>query len=218
MLTLLSILGQVLFICLYLSIYLNYHSLLIAILIILIIFTSVWWVYEYFSDNRHSFVVFTLFMGTELLIFLTVLVVTLWSKESDSFGLGHWTGYPLVLTFLLVSSTLLLSYCYFARGAWYVKTFKVIVVSPVILFVLVQFIELYVRVQANSGDSFFTSSCFTLLGVHFFHLIIGLIFLILCYNLDDKFMVSKPFFGYNTVFYWHIIGFAWCMVYYAVYF
>ena len=130
------------------------------------------------------FLVFLLFLVSEGLLFVSFFWTSFHSSSSPSLGIWPGEGFyvpdPCELTF---ANTLLLSNAAISLGCAFI--IKEIYSSSIILFSLISFIlawtfiSLQIKEFRNMGfsinDSVYSSVFFFLTGLHFFHVVVGII-------------------------------------------
>ena len=169
-----------------------------------------------------------LFIASEIMFFFSIFWAFLCFKFNPSvfvwcsfppYGINliKLDCFPLLNTVFLVYSGcfLTLSLDFLKRGGLLVKDaliYLFITIILGILFVMVQFIE-YTESVFSFNDSCYGSVFFLLTGFHGFHVIIGLIFLFVCfvrmyiqykeyYKLNFKFKLDRKFNAWKSIILW----------------
>merc|ERR1712087_344955 len=182
------------------------------------------------------FLVFFLFLGSEALLFVSFFWASFHSLSSPSLGIWPGEGFyipdPCELTF---ANTLLLSNAAVSLGGAFVSL--EISCSFLIFFSLFSFILAWTffsfqiiefRIMGLSiNDSFYSCIFFFLTGLHFFHLVLGLLLISLFYwgsSFPSKrfFILSLRSSGihlfYNLqFFYWHFVEVLWLFIFLVLY-
>jgi len=183
------------------------------------------------------FIVFFLFIISEALLFISFFWSCFHSLSSPTFcifpGESLYVPDPCELTF---SNTLLLSNAAVSLGAGFISL--ELSVSGHLFFSLVSFIlaSLFISLQIKEfrllalhlNDSIFGSSFYFLTGLHFFHLVVGLILLSLVFwNCSFSYKndlllhkrISELHLMYNLIiFYWHFLEILWLFIFLVLYF
>merc|ERR1739840_5224 len=178
------------------------------------------------------FLVFFLFLASEALLFVSFFWVSFHSLSSPT--LGTWAGEgfylpdPFELTF---ANTLLLSNAAVSLGGAFVSleiSSQFLIFFSLFSFILVwTFISLQIKefqiMGLSINDSVYSSVFFFLTGLHFFHLLIGLLLLGLFFwscsfpykiLLFVNLRVSEVIlFSVFLFFYWHFVEILWIFIF-----
>merc|ERR1712196_409072 len=182
------------------------------------------------------FLVFFLFVASEALLFISFFWASLHSLSSPTLGVwpaeGFYVPDPCELTF---ANTLLLSNAAVSLGGAFISL--EISSSFLIFFSLFSFILAWIFVSLqikefrimglSINDSVYSCLFFFLTGLHFFHLLLGLLLLSLFFW-DCSFSVKKMRFVnlrvsevhlfYNLqLFYWHFLEILWLFIFLVLY-
>merc|ERR1711967_59405 len=180
------------------------------------------------------FLLFLLFLFSEALLFMSFFWASFHSLSSPSFG--GWTGFycpdPCELTF---ANTLLLSNAAVSLGGAFVSleiSSSFLIFFSLFSFLLAcTFISLQIKefriMGLSINDSLYSSVFFFLTGLHFFHLLFGLLLLSLFFwgcgfpVKIFKFVslrVSETHLFYNLqFFYWHFLEILWLFIFLVFY-
>merc|ERR1712151_989040 len=183
------------------------------------------------------FLVFFLFLASEGLLFVSFFWASFHSLSSPS--LGIWTGEgfyvpdPCELTF---ANTLLLSNAAVSLGGAFVSleiSSSFLILFSLLSFILAwTFISLQIKEFRISSllinDSVYGSLFFFLTGLHFFHLLLGLLLLgLLFWGCSfrckifrfNNLRVSEVHLFYNLqLFYWHFLEILWLLISHVLYY
>nr|QWV61010.1 cytochrome c oxidase subunit 3 [Euryhaliotrema johni] len=157
---------------------------------------------------------FWYFILSEVIAFSSLLVGCLWFEEDNMEHLSHHLEIPLFGSFLLIGSSLTITAYHHTMGysSDVFHLFATILLG--IAFVLLQFIE-FSYCGVDLITSVYHACCFCTVGLHFTHVLIGLLLLIVL------FCVGETVFGYYyatlMVWYWHFVDYIWLLVYTVVY-
>merc|ERR1712187_930950 len=176
------------------------------------------------------FFVFFLFLASEALLFISFFWASFHSLSSPS--LGIWTGEgfyvpdPCELTF---ANTLLLSNAVISLEI----SSSFLILFSLLSFILAwTFISLQIKEFRISSllinDSVYGCLFFFLTGLHFFHLLLGLLLLGLFFwgcsfqskiNFFINLRVSEVHLFYNLqLFYWHFLEILWLLIFHVLYY
>merc|ERR1711935_858171 len=182
------------------------------------------------------FFVFLLFVVSEALLFVSFFWASFHSLSSPTLGIWPGEGFylpdPCELTF---ANTLLLSNAAVSLGGSFVSL--EISSQLLIFFSLFSFIQAWTfislqikefRIMGLSiNDSVYSSLFFFLTGLHFFHLLLGLLLLSLffwgcsfCVKISINLLlgVSEIHLFYNLqIFYWHFVEVLWLFIFLFLY-
>merc|ERR1711861_27420 len=182
------------------------------------------------------FLVFFLFIASEALLFLSFFWASLHSLSSPTLGVwpaeGFYVPDPCELTF---ANTLLLSNAAVSLGGAFVSlevSSSFLIFFSLFSFILAwTFISLQIKefriMGLSINDSVYSCLFFFLTGLHFFHLLLGLLLLSLFFwgcSFSVKKMrfvnlrVSEVHLFYNLqLFYWHFLEFLWLFIFLVLY-
>merc|ERR1712079_440226 len=182
------------------------------------------------------FIVFLLFLISEGLLFVSFFWTSFHSLSSPSFicfgAEGFFVPDPCQLTF---ANTLLLSNAAVSLGGAFISL--EISLSSLIFFSLFSFILAWTFISLqikefwimglSINDSVFGGVFFFLTGLHFFHLVVGLLLLSLffwCCSFSSKIVTFKSLrisevnlFYSLQIFYWHFVEVLWLFIFITLY-
>nr|AKC58415.1 cytochrome c oxidase subunit 3 [Eurytrema pancreaticum] len=157
---------------------------------------------------------FCLFVGTEFIVFFTLLVTVAWYNTPEVTKLSHYGGFPAINTVVLLSSSITASAFHHsfgtARGFFWLK----ITLMLGFVFIVLQYFE-WRQCCLNLVDSNYASAALCLIGMHFIHVLAGftaLTYIYLWYDRFDSFHYPEL-----VVWYWHFVDYVWLLVYLFVY-
>nr|UEC44185.1 cytochrome c oxidase subunit III [Taenia tianguangfui] len=183
---------------------------LICVLLVILLF-----VHEGFSINgNHYESAFWLFVFSEIMVFGSFLICCLffdsWSYESLSSSLEI----PFVGCFVLLGSSITITGFHHLLGWKYCDFFLLLTIILGLGFVGLQILEIN-DIDINMFDSSFYASSFCTVGLHFSHVLLGVI------GLTTLLIVgSKTLGSYSCTvltWYWHFVDYIWLLVYTIVY-
>merc|ERR1712109_57755 len=182
------------------------------------------------------FLVFLLFIASEALLFVSFFWASFHSLSSPTLGIWSGEGFylpdPCELTF---ANTLLLSNAAVSLGGAFVSleiSSQFLIFFSLFSFILAwTFISLQIKefriMGLSINDSVYSCLFFFLTGLHFFHLLFGLLLLSLFFwgcSFSVKKMrfvnlrVSEVHLFYNLqLFYWHFLEFLWLFIFQVFY-
>jgi cytochrome c oxidase subunit 3 len=211
-------------------------------LILLVSILAIWWrdvIRESTYQGNHTLIVqrglkigFILFLATEVMFFSGFFWAFFHSSLSPSIFLGSvWPpvnvvvlspwGVPMLNTAILLLSGLSITWAHFsiidgdfvsARNAF------VFTLSLAVLFTLLQVGE-YFNAPFNLSDSIYGTIFFSLTGLHGFHVIIGTIFISVCFFRFLMFhFTTTHHVGFELAsWYWHFVDIVWLFLYVFIY-
>merc|ERR1711971_1278035 len=182
------------------------------------------------------FLIFFLFLSSEVLLFVSFFWAAFHSFSSPTLGVWPGEGFYIPdLCELTFANTLLLSNAAVSLGGAFVSleiSCSFLIFFSLFSFILAwTFISLQIiefRIMGLSiNDSFYSSLFFFLTGLHFFHLLFGLLLLCLFFwgcsfpSKIFKFInlrVSEVHLFYNLqLFYWHFLEILWLFIFLVFY-
>ena len=167
------------------------------------------------SNGRQYKIAFWLFILREAIIFGTLGFCCLYFDCDYYMNLSRSKELPFLGCFLLLGSSLTASSCHrilkWDKGAYSLLCYTIFLG---LMFVIVQMWEMD-EIVANIYDSRFYASCFCTVGLHFRHVVLGLI------GLSIVAWYGPKNFGYYrstlVIWYWHFVDYVWIFVYIVVY-
>uniref|UniRef100_UPI0030E0DB65 cytochrome oxidase subunit III n=1 Tax=Ctenothrips transeolineae TaxID=3045420 RepID=UPI0030E0DB65 len=214
---------------------------IINIMIMMIISWN-WWrdiIRESTFENRHTKEVLKglkigmmLFITSEVFFFLSFFWSFFHASLSPDIFIGQmWPckgiksfnpmTIPLMNTLILLSSgmTLTASHHFLMIGMKKKSMmFLFLTITLGIYFTILQFIE-YKEASFSIADSIYGSTFFMATGFHGIHVIIGTIFLIVCFfRMMNNHFCSYHHFGFEAAaWYWHFVDVVWLFLYICIY-
>lgn len=209
---------------------------------LLILTMAFWWrdvVREATFEGHHtSYVQFGLKMGmilfivSEIMFFFAFFWAFFHSSLNPSIGIGcQWPpkgittispwSVPLLNTFILLSSGASITWAHHAilygSKSSSIKGLGLTIILGFI-FSLFQYSE-YVNAPFSLSDSVYGSTFFMLTGFHGFHVLIGAIFLTVCfYRLYKNHFTNSHHLGFEAAaWYWHFVDVVWIFVFLLIY-
>lgn len=200
-------------------------------LIMIILIMYKWWkdvVVEATYQGKHTTVVkrsiwigFILFMVSEIMIFFVFFWGYFHYSLSISYEIGYyWPGIeiesvksyrlPLFNTFILILSGITLTIAHKALLIGDILNTKIRLILTILLgllFEMLQVIE-YSLTSFNINDAVFGNIFYFLTGLHGFHVLVGIIFLIIClFRLQRGQLLRESHTGFEfAIWYWHFVG------------
>lgn len=211
-------------------------------IILLILVLIAWWrdiIRESTYQGNHTLIVqrgikigFILFLITEIMFFSGFFWAFFHSSLSPSIFLGSiWPpvnvivlspyGIPMLNTAILLLSGFSITWAHFSiidgNFNWAKNAF-IVTISLAILFTLLQVGE-YFNAPFNISDSIYGTVFFSLTGLHGLHVIIGTIFITICfYRLLSLHFTTEHHIGFELAsWYWHFVDVVWLFLYVFVY-
>jgi cytochrome c oxidase subunit 3 len=220
------------------------YGMLILLIGFFVLISSmyVWWrdvVRESTYQGNHTLIVqkglkigFILFIGSEIMFFsgffwaffhhslsTSIFVGAVWPPVNIN-PLNPW-GVPLLNTALLLLSGFSITWVHFALIAGNSKAANygfLVTLFLAVAFTLLQIME-YLDAPFNITDSGYGSAFYSLTGLHGAHVIIGTIFIFVCYlRFLNAHFTTKHHLGFEFAsWYWHFVDVVWLFLYVFVY-
>nr|YP_009327971.1 cytochrome c oxidase subunit III [Cladotaenia vulturi]APC62891.1 cytochrome c oxidase subunit III [Cladotaenia vulturi] len=172
------------------------------------------YVYDSIDINFHYESAFWLFVLSEFIIFCTLLTCCLIYDVWGSVSLSNSLEIPFVGCFILLGSSITITAFHHLLNWNYSWVFLLFTVLLGILFVFLQVYELN-DIGMNIFDSSFYASSFCTVGLHFSHVLLGVV------GLFTLLLVGGIKFGVYRctvlTWYWHFVDYIWLLVYTVVY-
>jgi len=227
---------------LYMHLYRGGLFLLLVGLFHVVLIMGLWWrdvIREATFEGMHTSKVqsglrlgFVLFIVSEVMFFFGFFWAFFHSALSPAIEIGCiWPpfgvqpfnplGTPLVNTFVLLLSGATITYTHHALvAANFNRTFIGFIetIFYAIIFTLLQ-IEEYVNAPFSISDSVYGSVFYLTTGLHGFHVIIGTLFIAVCFLRYLRFhFTTEHHLGFEfSVWYWHFVDVVWLFVYTVIY-
>ena len=162
---------------------------------------------------------FLIFIIIEFLTFYSLFVVSHYSMSEGLFESIHYisdfTEFPFLGSIVLISSSILVTGFHYKFG---LKKCNMYLLGGIILgcfFIIIQFVEF-------NDSSFYFVDCpyyviaYSTVGLHFLHVVGGLIALWFVYRLGSSLL--KYFYVEMVVWYWHFVDCVWLLVFFVFYY
>ena len=201
-----------------------------------------WWrdvIREATFDGQHTFTVqqnlkfgVVLFIVSEVMFFFGFFWAYFHSSLSPAIQIGAvWPplgiialdpfSVPLLNTFILLTSGVTLTICHHAvLHNRYIIARNAIIATLVyaVIFTVEQVFE-YLHAPFNINDSIYGTTFYLLTGFHGFHVIIGTIFIFVCFVrlLYTHFTSSHHVGLESAIWYWHFVDVVWLFLYIFIY-
>nr|YP_009826139.1 cytochrome c oxidase subunit 3 [Lyperosomum longicauda]QIX04649.1 cytochrome c oxidase subunit 3 [Lyperosomum longicauda] len=169
---------------------------------------------EVVVSGRRYLSSFVIFVFSEALIFVTLVLSVCWFNCAEMSKLGPWFGWPMLGTALLLSSSVTAATFHHSMGVAEGFTWLKVTIALGVLFVFLQYVECR-DCRVNLVDSAYYSASICLVGLHFLHVIIGLAALFYVLKFFEQTVTS--YHPGLVVWYWHFVDYVWILVYFAVY-
>lgn len=182
--------------------------------IVYISFSILYLLKEVGDTIRHYSSGFWLFILTEVVAFFRLFVTCLWYEGCSGGSISDFIELPFLGCFILIGSSILITAYHHRLG--YNYSF-ILLLSTILLgacFILLQLYEFY---DCDCGLLYrvYYAAAFCTVGLHFSHVLLGLIVLRLVLYLGilhiGKYYVDL------AVWYWHFVDYIWLLVYIVVY-
>nr|YP_010947748.1 cytochrome c oxidase subunit III [Azygia robusta]WMH04195.1 cytochrome c oxidase subunit III [Azygia robusta]WMH04207.1 cytochrome c oxidase subunit III [Azygia robusta] len=171
------------------------------------------------SNIQHQGAGFWLFILSEVMVFGTLFFYVR-GFEASQIGLSplsSFHGIPLVCCFLLLGSSITATAFHHNLGLGGSNFYLVCTLLLGACFVGAQLYEFHLC-EFSWSDGAFYSVCFCIVGLHFSHVVLGLLGFLVFFKLQGG--VSsylQLFYASVVVWYWHFVDYVWLLVYTLVY-
>ena len=139
---------------------------------------------ESLGNVLHYVYAFWLFIMTEVLIFGSLFVVVFWRESCFSESISRFLELPFLGCFLLIGSSLTVTAYHHRVGLESASLFLLFTLVLGVGFVVLQVFEMY-DCECDWVYSVYYAACFRTVGLHFLHVVIGLIGLVIVFIFGD---------------------------------
>nr|YP_009144946.1 cytochrome c oxidase subunit III [Calicophoron microbothrioides]AKJ83395.1 cytochrome c oxidase subunit 3 [Calicophoron microbothrioides] len=169
---------------------------------------------ESLNNVLHYVYAFWLFILTEVLIFSSLFVAVFWSESCSSESISSFLELPFLGCFLLIGSSLTVTAYHHSVGLGSSSLFLLCTLVLGFSFVILQIFEMY-DCECDWVYSVYYAACFSTVGLHFLHVVLGLIGLVVIFVFGD--VNLNVFYNDVVIWYWHFVDYIWLLVYLVVY-
>nr|QXU59573.1 cytochrome c oxidase subunit 3 [Haplobothrium globuliforme] len=184
-------------------------------LVVLLIACSVFFFwYDLINCKFHYEAAFWLFILSEVMAFGSLLACCVWFDCGFSANLSNPLEIPFLGCFLLLGSSMTVTgyhHLWSCRESWVLLGLTVFLGTS---FIVLQLFELN-EIGFNIADSSFHASSFCTVGLHFIHVVLGVVGLLLVLCLGGR--SSGHYRSTLVTWYWHFVDYVWLLVYAVVY-
>lgn len=163
---------------------------------------------------------FMLFILTEVFAFGGLMTSCL-IYEPDcaiNMSLSNYFELPLFGSIVLLGSSVTVTAFHHKLGLPSSRKWLVLTIILGFCFLVVQFLE-FSFAEKIWSDGFYYSSCFSLVGLHFRHVLLGLFALsYMFYYTGSLYTHPNDFYCSAVVWYWHFVDLIWLFVFFIVYY
>nr|UDU84917.1 cytochrome c oxidase subunit 3 [Glypthelmins quieta] len=169
---------------------------------------------EVFSLDKHYLLAFWLFILSEVAVFATLFVTSLWNEELGAGSISDWLELPLLGCFLLIGSSVTATAYHHNVGLSGSHWLLVLTMLLGASFVLLQLWEFY-DCECDLLSCVYHAGSFCTVGLHFTHVVLGVLGLsvLLIIGLE----VVNSFYVNLIVWYWHFVDYIWLFVFLLIY-
>lgn len=139
---------------------------------------------ESVSNELHYVYAFWLFIMTEVLIFGSLFVAVFWRESCFSESISSFLELPFLGCFLLIGSSLTVTAYHHRVGLGGSSLFLLATLVLGFSFVVLQVFEMY-DCECDWVYSVYYAACFSTVGLHFLHVVVGLIGLVVVFVFGD---------------------------------
>nr|YP_007890994.1 cytochrome c oxidase subunit III [Hydatigera krepkogorski]BAN15678.1 cytochrome c oxidase subunit 3 [Hydatigera krepkogorski] len=187
---------------------------LILLFFVCVVMMLVIYILDGLTSKLHYESAFWLFVFSEVMVFGSFLTCCLFFDCWSYNNLSSSLEIPFVGCFVLLGSSITITAFHHLLGWQYCDFFLLLTIVLGIGFVVLQITEME-DICFNLVDSSFYSSSFCTVGLHFSHVLLGVI------GLVTIFCVGSVSFGVYRctvlTWYWHFVDYIWLIVYTIVY-
>nr|YP_008963795.1 cytochrome c oxidase subunit III [Paramphistomum cervi]AGV52536.1 cytochrome c oxidase subunit 3 [Paramphistomum cervi]ALC75052.1 cytochrome c oxidase subunit 3 [Paramphistomum cervi] len=169
---------------------------------------------ESLGNALHYVYAFWLFIMTEVLIFGSLFVAVFWNESCSSEAISSFLELPFLGCFLLIGSSLTVTAYHHSVGLASSSLFLLLTLFLGFSFVVLQVFEVY-DCECDWVYSVYYAACFSTVGLHFLHVVIGLVGLAVIFVFGD--VNLNVFYNDVVIWYWHFVDYIWLLVYLVVY-
>nr|BAV81467.1 cytochrome c oxidase subunit III [Schistosoma mattheei] len=157
---------------------------------------------------------FWLFIVSEVIVFVTLIFNCLWFNDDLNVTISYPFSVPIVETYLLVMSSVMISMFHSNMISDY--SVKFIYLALLFSFIFVCFaVDEFFNSPVNSLCGPYYASCFMLVGLHLIHVLVGSLGLIELLGFNVYRLIRSKM--EMLVIYWHFVDFVWLFVFIVVY-
>nr|QIX04637.1 cytochrome c oxidase subunit 3 [Brachydistomum sp. PakPr2] len=157
---------------------------------------------------------FAMFIFSEALVFVSVLVGVMWFNSFENSKLSFWNELPIIGTAVLFVSSVSVAGYHHAMGTSSGLFSLKLTFWLGILFCLLQYRE-FRECCVSVVDSSYFSSSLCAVGLHLLHVFVGVFSLRFLFNyFAESLSTYRPSL---VVWYWHFVDYVWLLVYLVVY-
>nr|YP_010704907.1 cytochrome c oxidase subunit III [Plagiorchis multiglandularis]WCQ78406.1 cytochrome c oxidase subunit III [Plagiorchis multiglandularis]WLS55015.1 cytochrome c oxidase subunit III [Plagiorchis multiglandularis] len=186
-----------------------------VLLFILMSLVSVYYlISEVFSLDARHLDAFWLFLLSEVAVFATLFVTSLWNEDSEVESISDWEELPFLGCFLLIGSSICATAYHHVSGF---KFSPILLVMTMLLgtgFVLLQLWEFY-DCECDLSYCVYHAGSFCTVGLHFTHVLLGVLGLLILLTLGIE-TVDWHYINL-VVWYWHFVDYVWLFVFLIIY-
>nr|WCH58141.1 cytochrome c oxidase subunit III [Holostephanus sp. FJ-2023] len=186
----------------------------VLLFVVYLILSLIYLLKEVGFSVRHYSSSFWLFILTEVIAFFSLFTTCLWYEAYSGGSISAFIELPFLGCFILIGSSILITAYHHSLGYNYSS---ILLLSTILLgacFIVLQLYEFY-DCDCSLLYSVYYAAAFCTVGLHFSHVLIGLIVLSVVLYLGS-YAVSQYYVDL-AVWYWHFVDYIWLLVYIVVY-
>nr|YP_007890982.1 cytochrome c oxidase subunit III [Hydatigera parva]BAN15654.1 cytochrome c oxidase subunit 3 [Hydatigera parva] len=187
---------------------------LLVMFLVCVVFLIVVYVCDCLIGKSHYEAAFWLFVFSEVMVFGSFLWCCLFFDCWCYDNLSSSLEIPFIGCFVLLGSSITVTAFHHLLGWYYCDFFLLLTIILGLGFVFLQVAEIE-DIGFNLVDSSFYSSSFCTVGLHFSHVLLGVV------GLSVIMLVGSSNFGVYRctvlTWYWHFVDYVWLLVYTIVY-
>nr|UFQ89067.1 cytochrome c oxidase subunit III [Rhodobothrium cf. paucitesticulare DJM-2021]UFQ89115.1 cytochrome c oxidase subunit III [Rhodobothrium cf. paucitesticulare DJM-2021] len=187
---------------------------LLPFVVLLLISTIVFFWFDLMNNSLHYVSAFWLFIVSEVMAFGSILLCCFWFDTVSFVSLSSPLELPFLGCFILLGSSVTVTGFHHLMGWTWSWILLVLTILLGLSFVVLQLVEMN-EITMNILDTSFHASSFCTVGLHFSHVLLGVVGLIsiLVIGIAN----SGEYRCTLVTWYWHFVDYIWLFVYTFVY-
>nr|UFQ89127.1 cytochrome c oxidase subunit III [Rhinebothrium fulbrighti] len=186
----------------------------LPLILVMAVMSILWFWFDLCIENLHYVTAFWLFIYSEIMAFGSILFCCFWFDTVSFVSLSSPLELPLLGCFVLLGSSITVTGFHHLLAWEHAWVLLLLTVLLGVCFVIMQLAEMN-EVTINLFDSSFHASSFCTVGLHFSHVVLGVIGLVSLLLIGVK--KAGEYRCTVITWYWHFVDYIWLFVYTFVY-